>query len=303
MRRLNRTEYEHALRDLLETPHLDVADRLPADAEAHGFDHVGSALRSSPVQLARLLEAADAALRDAAALGPEPQHFVDRRRFPDIHRFRITQDRVTVGGREERGRRDPPPAEHRPDAWRISDFIVPYAAEYRIRLRARAATFSTPGRTRHPAFGTDKSGRGKQAYEVEPEGETLSAPGEPAEPQALAVFADTRRLGVFDLSGEWSEPELTAFVAPGEELRLHIPTMTDRSGSWKGGDYAGPGVALDWIEIEGPLAPDGSPAAWPTPGYRTLFDDLPVRAGGTSGTGRFRRRRSSGSATRRSTRN
>ena len=277
MRRLNRTEYEHALRDLLETPHLDVADRLPADAEAHGFDHVGSALRSSPVQLARLLEAADAALRDAAALGPEPQQFVDRRRFPDIHRFRSTQDRVTVGGREGGVAvilRQPNTAQ---TPWRISDFIVPYAAEYRIRLRTRTATFSTPGRTRHPAFGTDTSGRGKEAYEVEPAGETLSAPGEPAEPQALAVFADTRRLGVFDLSAEWSEPELTAFVAPGEELRLHIPTMTDRSGSWKGGDYTGPGVVLDWIEIEGPLGPDGSPAAWPTPGYRTLFDDLPVR--------------------------
>ena len=277
MRRLNRTEYEYALRDLLGTPHLDVADRLPADAEAYGFDHVGSALRSSPVQLARLLEAADAALRGAAALGPEPRHFVDRRRFPDIQRFRSTQDRVIVGGREEGVAvilRQPNTAQ---TPWRISDFIVPYAAEYRIRLRTRTATFSTPGRTRHPAFGTDKSGRGKEAYEIEPAGETLSAPGEPAEPQALAVFADTRRLGVFDLSADWSEPELTAFVAPGEELRLHIPTMTDRSGSWKGGDYTGPGVVLDWIEIEGPLGPDGSPAAWPTPGYRTLFGDLPVR--------------------------
>ena len=277
LRRLNRTEYGNALRDLLKTPHLDAAERLPADAEAHGFDHVGSALRSSPVQMSRMLEAADAALRAAADLGPEMQGFVDRRRFPDIHRFRSTQDRVTVGGRGEGVAvilRQPNTAQ---TPWRISDFIVPYPAEYRIRLRARTATFSTPGRTRHPAFGTDRGGRGKQAYEVEPEGETLSAPGGPADPQVLAVFADTRRLGVFDLSADWSEPELTAFVRPGEELRLHIPTMTDRSGSWKGGDYTGPGVVLDWIEIEGPLAPDGSPAARPTPGYRTLFGDLPVR--------------------------
>ena len=70
LRRLNGVEYENTLRDLLSLPHLEVKDMLPADAEAHGFDNVGSALNLSYVQMARYLEAASAALVQAMVLGP-----------------------------------------------------------------------------------------------------------------------------------------------------------------------------------------------------------------------------------------
>ena len=278
LRRLNRVEYEYTLRDLLGLPHLEVADLLPPDAEAHGFDNVGEALRVSHVQLSRYLDAADAALHAAARLGPEPVHFVDRRRFTDIHRFTITKDRVTVGEGDDALAvmlRQPNTAQ---TPWRISDFQPPYPAHYRVRLRARAATFNTSGRINRKVPKDQELRkaalkREKELYDVQPPGETLT---EPDGPQALALFADTRRLGVVDLNGEWSEPEITAFVRPGEELRLHVPTMTDATNGWKDKPYSGPAVVLDWIEIEGPLDADGSPAAWPTPGYRTLFGDLPV---------------------------
>ena len=67
-RRLNRTEYEHTLQDLLALPHLDVREMLPADGEAHGFDTVGEALNLSYVQIANYLEVADLALDKAIAL-------------------------------------------------------------------------------------------------------------------------------------------------------------------------------------------------------------------------------------------
>ena len=279
LRRLNRTEYGYAVRDLLRTPHLGVAERLPADAEAFGFDHVGSALRSSPVQLSRLLEAADAAVRTAAAIGPEPQPFLVKMRAVEDGRFQSTKDRVTVGEGDEALAvilRQPNTAQ---TPWRLYGWRTPHAAHYRIRVRAKAATFSTTGRVnlevaKDAAKRKASLKREKEAYEEQPPGETLTAP---TEEQVLSFYADTRRLAAFDLSGEWQELETTAFLAPGEEFRFFVPTMNDRSGNWRKGPYTGPAVVLDRFEIAGPLTPDGSPAPWPAPGYDVLFGDLPMR--------------------------
>jgi hypothetical protein len=46
-RRLNRYEYENALRDLLQAPWLQIRDALPEDGEAHRFNKVGDALELS----------------------------------------------------------------------------------------------------------------------------------------------------------------------------------------------------------------------------------------------------------------
>src|ERR1043165_5541124 len=43
-RRLNRYEYENALRDLLHAPWLQVRDSVPEDGEAHRFNKSGEAL-------------------------------------------------------------------------------------------------------------------------------------------------------------------------------------------------------------------------------------------------------------------
>src|SRR6185436_12837852 len=58
-RRLNRYEYENALRDLLHAPWLQVRISLPEDGEAFRFNKVGDALDVSHVQMARYLTAAD----------------------------------------------------------------------------------------------------------------------------------------------------------------------------------------------------------------------------------------------------
>ena len=75
-RRLNRYEYENALRDLLHAPWLQIRDALPEDGEAHRFNKVGDALDVSHVQMARYLAAADYALRQVMATQaerPEPR--------------------------------------------------------------------------------------------------------------------------------------------------------------------------------------------------------------------------------------
>src|SRR5678816_1520892 len=66
-RRLNRYEYENALRDLLHAPWLQIRDTLPEDGESHRFNKIGDALDVSHVQMARYLNAADYALRQAMA--------------------------------------------------------------------------------------------------------------------------------------------------------------------------------------------------------------------------------------------
>src|SRR5205823_11387206 len=37
-------------------------------------------------------------------------------------------------------------------------------------------------------------------------------------------------------------------------------------------EYQGPGIAVDWLDIEGPIH-----EAWPPPSHRHLFGELPLR--------------------------
>lgn len=64
-RRLNRAEYENALRDLLQMPWLQVKDQLPEDGEAYRYNKVGDALEVSFVQMARYIGVAKSAITEA----------------------------------------------------------------------------------------------------------------------------------------------------------------------------------------------------------------------------------------------
>src|SRR5712664_3819134 len=57
VRRLNRSEYSNAIRDLLAIE-LPVAAELPQDGIAAGFDNIGDALSISPLLLERYLKVA-----------------------------------------------------------------------------------------------------------------------------------------------------------------------------------------------------------------------------------------------------
>jgi mono/diheme cytochrome c family protein len=70
VRRMNRVEYEHTLRDLLDLPLLRIRDMLPEDGQQFGFDKVGGALDLSHIQMGKYLQTAETALRQAAAASP-----------------------------------------------------------------------------------------------------------------------------------------------------------------------------------------------------------------------------------------
>jgi hypothetical protein len=58
-RRLNRTEYDNTVRDLVGAD-FSASENFPADDIGHGFDNIGDVLSLSPVHLERYLDAADA---------------------------------------------------------------------------------------------------------------------------------------------------------------------------------------------------------------------------------------------------
>ena len=104
VRRMNRTEYEHALRDLLALPLLRVKELLPEDGQQFGFDKVAGALDISHVQMTKYLQAADVALRQAvvkAAARPETKTWREPAMRQDSARAAIAQKCcVPLNGRE-----------------------------------------------------------------------------------------------------------------------------------------------------------------------------------------------------------
>ena len=66
-RRMNRLEYENALRDLLGVPTAQVAAQLPEDGEAHRYNKSAKALDVSFLTMQRLVSAADFAMRTAVS--------------------------------------------------------------------------------------------------------------------------------------------------------------------------------------------------------------------------------------------
>lgn len=64
-RRMNREEYENALRDLLGIPMAQIANQLPQDGEAYRFNKSAEALDVSFLTMQRFISAADFAMRTA----------------------------------------------------------------------------------------------------------------------------------------------------------------------------------------------------------------------------------------------
>jgi len=71
IRRLNRTEYNHTIRDLVGV-HFRPADDFPADDAGYGFDNIGDVLSMPPVLLEKYLTAADKILAQAIVIPPAP---------------------------------------------------------------------------------------------------------------------------------------------------------------------------------------------------------------------------------------
>lgn len=253
-RRLNPTEYEHTLRDLLAAPWLELKEMLPPDPESHGFDNVAEAQEISYVQLARYLEAAEVAIDGAMRLRPAPKPSKVRTWFTEEGRYlgKDWKDRKKAG--EKRPEwvvfKSQPNSAQAPRRIRNTSQKIP--GWYRFRVRCRSM-FTDNGKLSAPQ-------RGHVAW---------------------INTAAKRILGKFDVPADENGGivDFTAWQRQDELLEFFCATLDDRVIR---GPYAGEGIAVDWFEIEGPFAtedctPDPTGSQWPSESYRRLFGNLPMK--------------------------
>ena len=72
VRRLNRTEYNNTIRDLMWID-FNAAEDFPSDDIGHGFDNIGDVLTMSPVLMERYLSAAESIVQKAILVGDPPK--------------------------------------------------------------------------------------------------------------------------------------------------------------------------------------------------------------------------------------
>jgi len=72
IRRLNKTEYNNTIRDLVGVD-FNPADDFPADDVGYGFDNIGDVLSVSPLLLEKYLSAAEAILDQAIVIADQPK--------------------------------------------------------------------------------------------------------------------------------------------------------------------------------------------------------------------------------------
>jgi hypothetical protein len=297
-RRLNAYEYENALRDLLHAPWLQIKGQFPEDGEAYRYNKISSALDVSHVHVARYMSAADYAIRQAMSVQQTPTptkitRFYAREQATLISKINSKNqqgDRAAypiIGLEPERevyaktapmtvGPANPAKREREAIAWDSSNYVTgftyrwdqfkaPVPGRYRIRFKGYtlwAAPLPAP-KNHLPDWEHISRGRNDEAVNVYTRNGVLN-----------------RHVGSFDLTPDPAVHDIgEVWLVAGETLvpdasRLYRsrpnnfrnPLMTPEGT---------PGVAFQWMEVEGPLQDKDT-----TAGYRLLFGNLPINAKG-----------------------
>ena len=238
-RRLNRLEYQNTICDLLGVK-IDFQEMLPPDSSAVGFDNVGEALHTSSFLLERYLEAASIALDRAIANLPRPPTIQKRYSLKETHQVKSTTEKVFRKSDD-----DDRVVMFSSSAWQsasLSPFYPPDPGNYRFRISA--AGFQSAGK---PVTYRVDAGlmlmTGKQHL--------VSYFDAPADKSAIVEFVD------------YLDARNTIRILP---YGLASAQAVDRIGA---DQFDGPGLAIDWIEVEGPLN-----EVWPPVSHRLIFGDL-----------------------------
>src|SRR5689334_16619375 len=296
-RRLNRYEYENALRELLHAPWLQIKDSLPEDGERDRFNKVGDALDVSHVQMARYLHAADYALREVMAPQAEQPSSEKHRYYARDQRsytgpmkysvFNTAPERATFpvlgfeGQPDVRSEKAPVtvgdsnPAlrdlegvgvvasAYEPIEPKFDQFRAPVAGRYKLRFMAYSVWVG-PGESNHWYIpNLDAVSYGHRAEPV-----TITAETPPRQ---------LRTLGDFDATPEPAVHELDTWLLAGEIIRPDAGRLfrsRPGPGRWQNplAEKDGqPGVVFRWMEVEGPIYDE-----WPPAGHKLLFGDLPM---------------------------
>jgi hypothetical protein len=252
LRRLNRHEYENALRDLLGVPWAPIADRLPEDGEAYRFNKSGEALDVSYLQMARFMDSADHAMRLAMATHLERPAPTTRRLYardePSLRNWRPREngtlpDRLSFpvldahAQPEVRAGRAPatsPATREREAVGKVSSIFsdaggyswngwrAPVAARYKLRIAGYTIWVAGGGVARwfYEGQGAEKAPVYHTLLWHRPNLDEVY-PGRRNEP--IGVYAQgggqTRPVGAVDFTPRPTVQETEVFLLPGEVVR------------------------------------------------------------------------------------
>ena len=323
-RRLNRTEYENAVRDLFQAPWLEVKGKLPEDGEANRFNKSSDALGVSFVHMKQYMTAAEAAisaLMSVEFVRPEtttkryyaretpgltnfnPTEFIgnsERLKFPVLGQS-AQPDVIRHKAPATVGESDPATRELEAVGWTASDyeafptawpsFRAPVAGKYRVRFSGFTLWVEGGGTARGPEWdGMDpkvmKRSTDPKWYSADYD---KVAPGRRDEPiHVYARGGSGGRLGSFDLTPEPADYQLDSVWLMGGQT-----VVTDSARFFR----SRPVPTRGWTNA---LAQrDGMPAVafrWievegplydeaSRAGYRLLFDQLPMKKVATTEPG------------------
>lgn len=287
LRRLTRVEYENTVRDLLDLPGIALAGELPGDGSAHGFDNNSEALDISHVNLAKYIEAADRALDMAIATQPKPPTVVKQRiSLANPHGFVAhvlmhgdgvllknkqpdpdfppagAQMHIDQGAHERMGsfRSGSSVGLFRPEDESFSPYFIEFVTIYPGHYRVRTSLWS---------FQWDK-------------GKVLPARAtEAARLSVVTLTGDGRGGGhPSTVIGYYDAPSLAekvhdfvTWMNPHDIIGFNAATLAhaETRGKYRAMGFTGPGIACDYLDIEGPLH-----EVWPPRSHRLLFGDLPL---------------------------
>ena len=252
LRRLNRHEYENALRDLLGVPWAQVANRLPEDGEAYRFNKSGEALDVSYLQMARFMDSADYAMRLAMATGLERPAKTTRKLYardepslrnwwprengtlPDRLSFPVLDSHAQPDVRAGRAPATSPETREREAVGKVSSIFsdaggyswsgwrAPVAARYKLRIAGYTIWVAGGGVARwfYEGQGAEKAPVYHTLLWHRPNLDEVY-PGRRNEP--IGVYAQgggqTRPVGAVDFTPKPTVSEIEVFLLAGEVVR------------------------------------------------------------------------------------
>jgi mono/diheme cytochrome c family protein len=241
LRRLNRNEYENTIRDLLGVD-LSFQELLPADTADHGFDNVADALHSSSFLMDRYLEAADRSLKAAIASGPQPWVFHKQIPVRDEHPSGDCYRKLDDGS--------------------LAIFSSWISANICLTVWQFTAKFPGKYHVKISAYGVQNPGKHATFY-------VLAG--------AMQNVTEQHLVGYYDVPND--QPTLIDYtdrLEPNDTIRIvaeGLPVTPPTVQKIGAANYKGPGLAVQWVDVEGPLM-DG----WPPASHKGIFGDLPRAA-------------------------
>jgi mono/diheme cytochrome c family protein len=298
LRRLTRQEFENSLKDLLALPRLDITGMLLADGRVSGYDKIASGLDVSPGHLAAYQEAVEKALDIAIATQSNAPRVYNKRIYPaglfkfganlSHGQYVLLKDKqpdpalpVRGGFEDKKGHvgfegpdlkdrgalvKSPAVAKSQSAVGLLNPNLAGYeaamnvapifAGNYRLRLSVWGFRWAN-GRPNPCGAPQAAVLRAHEEGKQQEGGRLLSAftaPSMESKEGEIVTWLDAHESIVFDpVSVPWNG--------------LRIGQVAGRAAK-----HVGPGVALDWFEIEGPLNP-----VWPPISHTRLFGQLPIK--------------------------